>query len=504
MLQKNILIFALTLTFIFANSLQAQLLEVENMFLISGGAFKKSDVDIAAKCSLVQKDQMLELTITVKDDDIVSDKSKKNMDKVELYFAAYHINFTDYVYGVNNGNQRLFRQSEEPSSLVDLKGFIKNADYPEKSISKEYPLPSPGKLENKFIPIGMVGYELVASKGVAPKMLLRNDYAPFEKKVLNEIGDLDKLISYSFELIEGGYEMKINIDKHALGFFNIPFTKGFKILVDVFDTDSEHSDNYTLLSSHKSREKNRPFYFNEVKLDVPFIFSLKDVDDAALNKTNIIINGWMTKRGVAAYGQLVQNIIYDKNIFSEADLLEFHFHPEYYTYSKEQIGKFEYEKISYKGVHNRPFAENEIMFIYDGTVQSSKYFAYDRNKTSNFVNQMAVLPNGFPGFALYDYEPEEYNGWSSCGICSDEVVALYSLREPMKIKQMFVLGAKLRRNQEVYIDKEKFEQVKDFDINWIYSGKSFSVKIIFLPEAKKSNLEIIYDIDEQLNVKKRL
>lgn len=481
----------------------AQLLDLNSMHVTFGANHRKSADDLTASLNITQEGQTINLKLKVKDDDVITSPKAKFRDKIEIYFATSTTDFIDYVYGINAGNPRIFRQNNEPSSLVDLNAFVVHGDYPKTSISKSYPIPPSKSLVKKKIPIGMVGFEISLGADSKATMLLRNDYAPFEKKVNQKLGDLSAYIKSKYSQNDGGYVLELIIDKLALGFFSIPTTSNFKMLVDVFDCDREHPENYTVLSSHQSREYQRPFYFNEIKLETPFVYNFENIQEAALQLTNITINGMTGAKGVYSYGQLLQTIIYDRNVFSEADMLEFQYYPENYAYAKHNLGAISYELISYKSQAKRPFAENELMFVYENTVQSSKNFAYDRNKTSNFVNQMALLPNGFPGLGIYDFEPEEYNGWSSCGICSDEIVALYSLRDPKKVEQIFILGAKLKRNQEVYIDKDKYEQVKDFEINWIENGKSFVVKIIFLPSSKKGDLEIMYDIDEQLIVKKR-
>lgn len=489
-------------SFTLAFSGYSQVLLNEKLIVLHHADKVNSQADFSAEVKLTQEAQKLILLIDVKDDELIAPSGNKDADKVEIYFSRQSTEFVDYIYGQTNGVPRLFRQSSEPSSLVDLKGFIQNADYPANTVSKDYPLPPPDKLSRKIVPIGMVGFELPLVENAKAKMLLRADYEPFEKLTGQSMGDLSPFITYSFQKNIDGYTLQVNIEKEALGFFEIPKTEAFRMMVDVYDFDSDHKKQASVASLTKSREYQRPFYFKKVNLSDPLNFSIPGVDDDALAKTNIKINGFMTKQGIAAYGELVQSIIYAPNIMSDADLLEFFFHHELFGFNTFQREGFTIDLISYKAQHKRPFAEDELMFILDGEVQSTKAFAYDRQKNSNFVNVPVLLPNNFIGIALYDYEPEEHNGWSDCGTCSDEVVSLFSLRDVNNPVQVFTLGAKLRRNAELYIDEDIYRHVKDFDINWTEPGKRFDIEIIFKPDTRQKNLTLSYEIDEQLKVRK--
>ncbi|MFN4121676.1 MAG: hypothetical protein ACK4GL_00080 [Flavobacteriales bacterium] len=496
--------WCLTFALSFCLASQAQLLHVEQMPVTVEQRLVKSPADFSASTSIKQDGQSLMIEIIVKDDEWVRNiDHKTNYDRVEIYFAREYTDYVDYIYGETNGMPRLFRQTTEPSSLVDLKSFIENADYPKKAPSKEYPLPTPDKLSRKIIPIGLVGIELPAEENGKAKMLLTDLYHPFEKKVKQAMGNIAQMVNYTFEKLSDGYVIKAKVEKEALGFFSIPETKNFRMMVEVYDADASHVKQVSVASLNKSREALRPFYFQKIKLEQPFVYQLQGVNPKALKSTNISINGFYGQQGVSAFGELVQSIIYDRNVISEADLIEYFFHAESYTSETAQTGEFSFDIITFKAHHQRPFVENERMFIYQGTVQSSKIFAYDRAKTSNMVNMPAVLPNNYPGLVLYDYEPEEHNGWSDCGTCSDEVVSIFSLRDPGNPVQVFTIGAKLRRSGELFLERDTYRNVKDFDVNWDVPGKSFTVDIIFRPESRQKNFRVSYEIDEQLVVKKR-
>lgn len=496
--------WCLILTLSLSLSSHAQLLYVEQMPITVEPKLVKSPADFSASTRVTQDGQSLLIEIHVKDDDWVRPTAKKNnYDKVEIYFARDYTDYVDYIYGETNGMPRLFRQTTEPSSLVDLKSFIENADYPKKAPSKAYPLPAPEKLSRRIIPIGMVGVELPAVENGKAKMLLTELYQPFEKLVNQPMGNIAKHVSYSFEKLNDGYNIKAKVEKEALGFFSIPETKNFRLMVDVYDADSSHARQVSVASLNQSREALRPFYFQKIKLEQPLIYQLQGVNPKALKTTNITISGFYGQKGVSAFGELVRSIIYDRNVISEADLIEYFFHAESYVSESTQAGNFDFDIIAFKAHHQRPFAENERMFIYNGTVQSSKLFAYDREKTSNMVNVPVVLPDGYPGLVLYDYEPEEHNGWSDCGICSDEVVSIFSLRDPVNPVQVFTIGAKLRRNGELYLERDIYRNVSDFDVNWDVPGKIFTVEIKFRPETRQKNHKVSYEIDHQLQVKKR-
>jgi len=438
----------------------------------------------------------------------VKNSTIHEFDKIGIWLAMEHIQFTDYVVGYVAKKPFVFRNSEEPSISADPVAMYKNADYPTglildqngKKIKPAVPLYS--TLEVKPVYYGLTHFILSVKDKEIVLEGQNSAYKEIESMLSAKLPDLTKRIRYTIHEKEGGYSAQIALHNSCLGFAKAQQTNAFRLAVDV---ESKVTDNSTptIISSVRNRYFARPDYFDIIKSPTIFDISAMHIPDHIIKETGLIQYCMITEKGWNPYGVSTFPIQYGAENISELNLLQLHLFPFEISYEKRSIlsGSYDYMEIKYRD--HTHFPQHEVYFLFpDGKNQGSKGYRFNGVVKNNFINSVVVLPDGSKGVVMYDAEVYDPLGHGEHGEHADEVINIYRI-DGNDEKELFSLGFREVTGRMSIGNGDKpdvYEGVKGLNFFWLEQGFRFQIELL---DAKNKVFKTLsYRIGKNLEVKK--
>lgn len=438
----------------------------------------------------------------------VSDNHINENDKIGIWLAMEHTQYTDYVVGYVNKKPFIFRNSEEASISADPEGMYKNADYPTGLITmpngkKIKPLvPSHTQLKTKPVYYGLTHF-ILSVKGKEITLEGKSSaYKEIEELLQAQLPDLTKEITYSIVTTEKGYKAQISLHNKCLGFAKAGQTNAFRLAVDI-ESKSDDKPDVTIISSVKNRYFARPYYFDVVKSASPFSISALQIPDYFIEQTGLIQYCMITKEGWKPFGVSIFPIQYGGESISELNLMQLHLFPYEVSHEKRSILKTSYDFLQLNYNDHSYFPQQEVYFLFpNGKNQSSKGYRYNGAVKNNFINSLVTLPDGSMGIVLYDAEVYDPLGHGEFGTLADEVVNLYQL-DGNNEKELFSLGFR-EANGKLNIgngtNPDVYDGVNGLNFYWLEQGFRFQIELV--NAQKKVFKTLTYRISKNLSVVK--
>lgn len=482
MAQKLLLSLLLTLPAL-AFTQRTQVLQLDSMHAFPGQK-KPSSNDLSASVEMQLSADSIFISVNVVDDWL---SETENGDRVEVWFALPETEFSDYILGSKGSQTRIFRNSSEFGDNASLDALLKYSDYPDgqldyegKKLNPECPPRANLREERVFFGITHLVFDLKSGKG---RHSDREKYEVLRQQLEGLPDDLSGLARSKVVRNSNGYSLFISMPVEALGFARYR-AKEFKCCVDVFDTDPSET-NQSALSSTPNRFYARPHYFNTVKSPFPLNINLPSIDSTLIRKTGLNLHMFRSGNQWKVIGFGLGPLIYCEGVVSETGLVEFMAYPIVLKYNRinsipgKTIGHL---TLNYNDLS--PFRQEDHYFLVDNEIVVSKGYRYNRERSTDFVNQPFLLPDGEIAFVLYDYELADPLGWGEFGKMADEFVYIQQIGK--NNRQLFSGGQRLEVLHSAALGETPdllCEQVKDVEYAWKEKGKAFTVNVKGMQKA---------------------
>lgn len=490
---KVLCLLALFFTFNLLQSQNTVTEKLDTLYPIPGLNAAKSQIDLNAEVEITVNRDSIFFQIHVTDDAVVSGENK---DRVEVWFGSPWFDFSDFIVGEKGKKTSIFRNSAEAGDNADLQRFLEDGDYPKAELVHpetgervDALVPDARNLKREHVFIGLTRF-IIPAEGNKIIHASRENYRAFEAQTSLTVEDLSPFATCKSKKTPQGYEVSIRMSNACLGFARPEFMDKFRFAVDVYDTDDD-SESEIGISTSKNRFYARSGYMKE--LDLPFSLNIpiESVSSDFIRALHLNQDVVYTKNGWQAFGSGYGNIVYAKDIISEAGLIDFMFYKIDLNYTESNLPvHWKRLDISYDGL--TVFDQHEVYLkVFDEMVSGKKYryTGLEKNKFFYHVIQVSDTSVIVP---IYDYEPIDPLGFGELGHTADEFIFIQHINTHTS-HSIFNAGQRIEASNQIAVGEEdplSVEGVKSASYQWKQLGESFEIEVKGIEKNKNRTLLI--------------
>lgn len=467
--------------------------KLDTLYPIPGLKTAKSTLDLDANVEITVSRDSLFFQIHVKDDVVVSGENK---DRVEVWFGSPWIDFSDFIVGEEGKKTSIFRNSAEAGDNADLKRFLENGDYPKAELvhpetgeKVEALVPDARNLRREHVFVGLTRF-IIPSEGNKIIHASRENYRAFEAQTSLKVEDLSSFATCDSKKTPHGYEINIRMSNSCIGFARPEFMNKIRFAVDVYDTDDD-SEAEIGISTSKNRFYARSWYLNELVLPFSLNIPIESVSSDFIHSLHLNQDVVYTKNGWQAFGVGYGNIVYAKDIISEAGLTDFKFYKVDLNYT-ESNSPVLWQKldISYNGL--TVFDQHEVYLKVFDEMLSGKKYRYTGVEKNKFFYHVIQASDTSVFVPIYDYEPVDPLGFGEFGHTADEFIFIQQISKNSN-RTIFNAGQRIEASNQITLGDEdplSVEGVKTASYQWKQQGESFEVEVKGIEKSKNRTLLI--------------
>lgn len=479
---KPVLLFILICKLFTLSAQDIKIETFDTLFDIPGFKAPSAEADLSASLRFEIRPDSICIDIDVTDDFVLEEAGQS--DRVEIWFAAPDVDYSDYITGKSEGKTYIFRNSAEAGDQADLKRFFSNGDYPATTLETtdgkpaEMLVPQASALKRDLVFAGITHYTCFAGSN-KPERADLDKYQAFEKQTGFKISAEGGMIKQKYTRTEKGYKINLRMPVEALGFMRMHNMRQLVTAIEIYDNDNDGSEQ-VCLSSAQHLYYARPWYFNKIELPFELKPNYPQKEYQLSGELGLIQDLVYTNSGWKLYGLSKGPIVYAKDHISEAGLMQYLFYPVTSAYSESssgEAGMWRRLDLSYDDI--TIFEQHEVYIRLLGKTVSGKLPHYNHLSKDKFANRVFFSGDDTAYVSIYDYEAFDPLGFGEFGLAADEFYSVQRITRDGNVS-VFSSGERILASGEINLGEKSGiirSEVKSTTYTWIEPGKIFSVKV---------------------------